>query len=158
MTRTVSLSRSRPSSSMTSPWKSGCSNPRTISWTGPMAMRESFRREFRLDGRRGVKIPTRVRPGASPELDEGQAVARNDGAAVWPPRSFNACRLGSDGGQIVLRPGDHVDERTDQRHEDHEYSPARLRPSRMILPPEVVHHHEDEQRDPDHPREEDEHR
>src|SRR4029453_7619443 len=37
-TRTRSLSRSRSSSSRISPWKSGCLNPRTSSWTGPMAI------------------------------------------------------------------------------------------------------------------------
>src|SRR5262245_37130074 len=34
----VSLSRSFSSSSMISPWKSGCSKPNTINWTGPIAI------------------------------------------------------------------------------------------------------------------------
>src|SRR5215212_11310014 len=38
ITRTVSLSRSRSSSWMTSPWKLGWLNPRTSNCTGPMAM------------------------------------------------------------------------------------------------------------------------
>src|SRR5215207_5109183 len=38
ITRTVSLSRSRSSSLMTSPWKLGWLNPRTSNCTGPIAM------------------------------------------------------------------------------------------------------------------------
>src|SRR4029079_1207678 len=38
ITRTVSLSRRRSSSAMISPWNFGWSKPRTMSWTGPMAM------------------------------------------------------------------------------------------------------------------------
>ena len=59
MTRTVSLSRSRSSSAMISPWNSGCWKPSTISCTGPMAtvpplvcplmVRSACRRRDRLE-------------------------------------------------------------------------------------------------------------
>src|SRR5690349_349022 len=42
MTRTVSLERSRSSSSMICPWKSGDSKPSTRSWTGPIDMGVPF--------------------------------------------------------------------------------------------------------------------
>src|SRR3954452_19318023 len=38
MTRTVSLSRSRSSSALISPWNSGWRKPSTNSWTGPIAI------------------------------------------------------------------------------------------------------------------------
>src|SRR5689334_16585874 len=66
----MSFARRRSSSLITSPWKSGCSKPRTSSWTGPIAMNVSFR-GFALHWPGGPS-------GASPQRDErppGPAIA-----------------------------------------------------------------------------------
>src|SRR5258706_4312914 len=96
MTRTVSLSLSFSSSSMTSPWKSGCSKPRTISCTGPMAMaflslvqRESGARVVRhLERHLLALAPLEARLVARARLDR------------------------------IRRPADHVGKRADQRQGD----------------------------------------
>src|SRR5215467_8979520 len=63
MTRTVSLSRSFSSSAMISPWKFGCSKTRTMSCTGPTAMRSPPSGWL-------TKISTAPSAPASPRRDE----------------------------------------------------------------------------------------
>src|SRR5882672_3935598 len=59
---------------------------------------------------------------------------------------------------VLDGPGDHVDEDTEQRERDDEDGPPCLRPAAVICSAEVVREHEDQEVDPNHETEEDEHR
>jgi hypothetical protein len=102
---------------------------------------------------------TRGLPGRAASGDEPRAPGRRTGRGGRARRLSAPLRpLRDERGLVPLRPDDHVHEDPDQRQEDHEERPARLRPARVVRAPEVVDQDHDQQRDEDHPREEDEHR
>src|SRR3954463_4750471 len=77
MTRTVSLSRRRSSSAITSPWKFGCSKPSTMSCTGPTAMKY-LRSAFAVSVLPGASLGHHP-AGMTPRLCGGVGRPRIDG-------------------------------------------------------------------------------
>src|SRR3954452_5055530 len=57
----------------------------------------------------------------------------------------------------ALALGDHVDQHTEERQDDQEYDPRGLRPARDVAPEQVAEA-QDQDPDPGHPAEEDDHR
>src|SRR4051794_1404949 len=102
----VSLSRSRSSSAMISPWNLGWLKPSTMSWTGPMVMRApclSYYGEGSRPAPRSASSDGDDARGSAPL----SAVDRDDSRdARPPPRQRLDHDRAADGGQPVMEVGE----------------------------------------------------
>src|SRR4051794_35169168 len=102
MTRIVSLSRSRSSSAMISPWNSGWSNPRTMSCTGPIAMVNppGGGHTGRVSSHIPKGVSLRLCRRTSPGLDDVRRCSRSHRSRMRPGCRFAGVPPADEGGAM----------------------------------------------------------